>query len=448
MSGIFAALFTEESSPWILEIERMVKRLKSRGNDGLYLLSVGETGYQYLHKNRLYVHSNTGNCVAEYRGLIGCAYNHPVALPVPDAGPFIARAKVNELALAYDGIISGHTGQEVANWLVERNPVRNWAELAVELSGQFSLIAVIRSCPQRIYYATKAKPLYVLYDPLNRGIVVSSAHSSLDGMYHGVRNPRPLELRPYTAGYVTLEGVVFEQRRLERFPGDGTLLLCGGGLDSLVSAYAIAKKYPGQAIRLVYFDYGAKAAQRELAATESIAKSLAENTESHVTVSRFDFPLLGQLAASSLTDERTSVNANPQAGKASEWVPARNTVLMSLALALAETNSIARIATGINQDAATAYPDNDIEWNSRFQELAPYALGTDRRVELVAPIALLSKPEIVKRGEELNIPWSQVASWSCYNGGDIHCGKCSSCRARRRSFELAGVKDPTEYANG
>ena len=53
MSGIFAALFTEESSPWILEIERMVKRLTSRGNDGLYLLSVGETGYQYLHKNWL-----------------------------------------------------------------------------------------------------------------------------------------------------------------------------------------------------------------------------------------------------------------------------------------------------------------------------------------------------------------------------------------------------------
>jgi 7-cyano-7-deazaguanine synthase len=120
-------------------------------------------------------------------------------------------------------------------------------------------------------------------------------------------------------------------------------------------------------------------------------------------------------------------------------------VLLSLAIALAESEGFARIVTGINQDAATAYPDNDEEWLNRFQHLLPFALGTDRSLKLDAPLRTMSKVEIVQHGEGLKIPWSQIPSWSCYNGGHVHCGLCSSCRARRRAFTLAKVKDPTEY---
>lgn len=223
----------------------------------------------------------------------------------------------------------------------------------------------------------------------------------------------------------------------------GSLVLSGGGLDTLVSAYEVKKRFPHEPMVLIYFDYGAKAHRSEETATWQITSALS-NRYLAVSWRLYGFPLLRDIARSSLTDSARPVNKDPQVGVPSEWVPARNTVLMALALSIAESSGFARIVTGINAEAAIAYPDNRKEWNDRFQDLVPYALGPGQHVTLEAPLCDLTKASIVILGKTLDVPFD--VSWSCYEGGELHCGLCSSCRARRNAFALASVRDPTRYA--
>jgi 7-cyano-7-deazaguanine synthase len=230
--------------------------------------------------------------------------------------------------------------------------------------------------------------------------------------------------------------------------GEGTLVLSGGGLDTLVAAYEAKRRFPDERMHLVYFDYGAKAHRKEETATYHIISALSGRYPK-VTWRLYGIPFLhnivtDSLVTSSLTDDRKPVNKDPQPGVPSEWVPARNTVLMSLGLAIAESSGFARIVTGINKQAAIAYPDNHREWNDRFQHLVPYALGPGRYVKLEAPLQNLMKSDIVLLGATLGVPFS--ISWSCYEGDELHCGECSSCRARREAFTTAGVVDSTRYA--
>jgi 7-cyano-7-deazaguanine synthase len=441
MSGIFAVLFSRESSSWTTQLDSVINGAKQRGNDGTKTVVFNDNGFELPRDRKFYRRqSENGNTITDNLGFIGCAYSGPISLSLPDPGPFFNES----VAAAYDGVVSGYTGNDVIKWFDAHWSDSDWSELTRQLDGQFAMIAFNRNQPERIYYATKAKPLYMLYDSLGRGIIVASSRDSLRGHYHSSRNAQPVELEPYSAGHISLDGIITKGRSLYRYTGEGTLVLSGGGLDTLVAAFAEKQRHTNERIHLVNFDYGAKAGWREQQATKQIATEL-NNVYSDATFSCLKFPLLNQLAASTLTDSKRSVSHDPQAGKASEWVPARNTVLLSLALSMAETGGYARIALGINQDAATAYPDNDSEWLDKLQAVVPYALGSHRHVKLDAPLRQMSKVEIVKYGEKLNIPWASAASWSCYEGGPMHCGTCSSCRARRKAFKLAKVSDPTEY---
>jgi 7-cyano-7-deazaguanine synthase len=321
---------------------------------------------------------------------------------------------------------------------------QNWSELTGELRGQFGLLAMSGSM-QRIYYAVKAKPLYLLFDSLNRGIVVASSREALNGLYHPVRNPQPVELEPYSSGVISPDGIL-EKFSRSLVQGAGSIVLSGGGLDSLVAAYNTRINHPDEPLSLLYFDYLAKAGRKEVEATRAIGEGVIGLTGTGaVSCHFFDGAVLTALADSSLTGSR-EISHGPVSGHASEWVPARNTVLMSLAIAFAEQNGFARIITGINQDAATAYPDNDEEWLLRMQQVVPFAVASGQSIALEAPLVRMSKVEIVKHGKKLGIPWKDVRSWSCYEEGERHCGECSSCSARRKAFKLARVADPTEYA--
>lgn len=443
MSGIYAVLFSQTNSPWSAQLEEFATRLNQVAGTTLRTISATDSGFRHVYDNRLYHHGH-GRSNAEYqdhRGLLGCDYDYPTALAKPDPGPFISTN--NKVALTYDGIIFGYTGQE----LVDRLSVvgsANWSEEVSELNGQFSLIILFRGS-NYLYYVTKTRPLFVLHDSLNRGTLISSDEDALNGMYHPVRSPRPLRLAPYTLGRISADGLISHES-LHQNIGSGSLVLSGGGLDTLVASRIMLDRFPAESLSLIYFDYGAKASEQEKLATRNIATYLRTyNPKADITVQLIPFPLLGQLATSSLTDETITINQEPQAGKASEWVPARNTVLVSLALALAESRGLSRIVTGVNADAAYAYPDNDEQWNTLFQRLTPYVLGSDRRVTLEAPLAKMMKADIVRCGEKLGIDWSRATSWSRYESGAQHCGRCSSCRARRKAFTLAGVTDTTRY---
>jgi 7-cyano-7-deazaguanine synthase len=182
---------------------------------------------------------------------------------------------------------------------------------------------------------------------------------------------------------------------------------------------------------------------REIASARALAR--------HFHVSSHDVLTLpiGSLFRSSLTDASRKL---PGAGRGrrarsipSTYVPARNTILLALALACAESRGSDRIYLGVNAVDYSGYPDCRPEYVAAFRRLS--RLATRRGVEgrpirIEAPLLRLSKAEIVALGERLGVPWG--LTWSCYAGGRTPCGRCDSCRLRARGFEDAGVPDPLD----
>ncbi len=155
---------------------------------------------------------------------------------------------------------------------------------------------------------------------------------------------------------------------------------------------------------------------------------------------------LGALAPSALTDRRIAVprpGATPGRIPAT-YVPARNTILLALALALAESSGARAIYLGINAVDYSGYPDCRPEFLRAFARLTRWAtrVGTEERrgIPIRAPLLRLSKRQIVERGNRLGVPWE--LTWSCYRGGRRPCGRCDACRLRAIGFREAGTPDP------
>lgn len=335
--------------------------------------------------------------------------------------------------VAIDGAVANMSGTDVANAIA----AKGFRNAAREFTGQFALVAANANY-RRLYWANKAKPLYGLFGDVRASVRIVSQREYFTGMYHPTRTTSPVELGPYACGTITPEGIVEEHDRYERYRGSGTVILAGGGLDSLVTAFAVKRAYGSEPLSLLFCDYGQRALDQERNANGAIAAAVGA-TDIHIV----PLPIYGP--SSALTGGY-DVSHRPVRGVASEWVPFRNTLFASLGLSFAEAKDYARVALGINAEAAVSYPDNEQEWLKRLRYLTPYALGVDREVELFAPLSGLSKHEIVKLGKKHSIPWSDIPSWSCYEGGEKHCGTCSSCRARRQAFKDARVADTTEYA--
>ncbi len=219
----------------------------------------------------------------------------------------------------------------------------------------------------------------------------------------------------------------------------GSVVLLSGGMDSATClALAARDDPPVHALTILYGQRHARevAAARALAARYRVA--------SH-TVLRLP---LGSLLASSLTDRRRPIprgRSRPRGAIPSTYVPARNTVLLAIALGLAESRRAGAIYLGVNAVDYSGYPDCRPEFLRAFTRLA--RLATRAGVEgpgaprIVAPLLRWSKAEIVRRGERLGVPWA--LTWSCYVGGRRPCGRCDSCRLRAQGFAEAGVADPT-----
>jgi 7-cyano-7-deazaguanine synthase len=129
------------------------------------------------------------------------------------------------------------------------------------------------------------------------------------------------------------------------------------------------------------------------------------------------------------------------------YVPARNTIFLSFALAYAETLEAQRIYIGVNALDYSGYPDCRLDYIQAMQEV--FRLGTKQgregeAINIVTPLIELKKIEIIQLGNKLGVPWEQT--WSCYAGGETACGICDSCRLRLAAFEELGLKDPVSYA--
>jgi len=188
-------------------------------------------------------------------------------------------------------------------------------------------------------------------------------------------------------------------------------------------------------------DYGQRH-RAELAAAAKLAQALG--AVEHRVV-QLDLRVFG---GSALTDSSIDLPRAPSAGIPVTYVPARNTIFLSLALAYAEVREARAIFTGANAVDYSGYPDCRPEFVAAFEKLANVA--TKRAVEgapiaIEAPIIHMSKAEIIRKGIELGVDFSLTVSCYDADGEGRACGSCDACRLRREGFAAAGVPDATRY---
>ena len=223
-----------------------------------------------------------------------------------------------------------------------------------------------------------------------------------------------------------------------RRPAAGSVVLLSGGMDSATClALAARDDPPVHALSVLY----GQRHDREIRSARALSRHF--HVASHDVIRVPIGPLLGSV----LTDRRRSVPTHERMGRSipPTYVPARNTILLALALGVAETRRAARIYLGVNAVDYSGYPDCRPEFLRAFSRLARRAtrVGAEEgwSPTVRAPLLRLSKSEIVRLGERLGVPWQKT--WSCYQGGRRPCGRCDSCRLRARGFRTAGVPDPT-----
>jgi 7-cyano-7-deazaguanine synthase len=218
------------------------------------------------------------------------------------------------------------------------------------------------------------------------------------------------------------------------------VVLLSGGLDS-ATTLAIARS-GGYECHALSFDYGQRH-RAELRAAARVADLLG-------AASHREFPLpIGAFGGSALTDAAIDVPDVGGDGIPVTYVPARNTILLSVALGFAEVLDAAAIFIGVNAVDYSGYPDCRPEFIAAFQALATVATkqGVEGRpVRIEAPLIRMSKAEIIRRGVELGVDYA--ATVSCYRADDDGraCGRCDACRLRREGFRAAGIDDPTRYS--
>ena len=222
------------------------------------------------------------------------------------------------------------------------------------------------------------------------------------------------------------------------------VILSSGGLDS-TTVMAIAKS-EGYLIYSLSFSY----TQRHFVELEA-AKKIAEiiGVEKHLVIN-LD---LNKIGGSALTDSiDVPKNRNEEAFSDDipvTYVPARNTIFLSYALAWAEVIKSSDIFIGVNAVDYSGYPDCRPEYIEAFEKMANLAtkagVGGLTRIKINTPLLNMSKAQIIKKGIELGVDYS--LTHSCYdpNPDGVACGQCDSCILRKKGFKEAGVKDPTKY---
>ena len=219
--------------------------------------------------------------------------------------------------------------------------------------------------------------------------------------------------------------------------------LLSGGLDS-ATATAMAKA-EGYEILALTISYGQRHS-REVEAARAVGKALGVAEHKFVDIT------LREIGGSALTADipvplgRSAVEMSH--GIPITYVPARNTIFLSLALGYAEVVGAEIIVAGMNQVDYSGYPDCRQEFLNAFENLANLATqagaeGTSR-FRVWAPLIAMSKGEIIRAGLRLGVDYG--LTWSCYTGGELACGKCDSCQLRLAGFIEAGVADLVRYA--
>lgn len=221
------------------------------------------------------------------------------------------------------------------------------------------------------------------------------------------------------------------------------ITLLSSGLDS-VAALAIAAESL-EIEMAITFDYGQRAGKREIECSRKVCECfgiehrvitldwLSEITSTSLVNRNAEVPSL------SFEDiDETAPSEITEASAKAVWVPNRNGVMLNIAGAFAESKECDYLVVGFNREEAATFPDNSLAYVQAMDNAFSYS--TQNGVKVLAPLIELGKTEIVKKALEAKAPLEY--SWSCYNGGEIPCRECESCRRRARAFKYAGLKDP------
>ena len=216
------------------------------------------------------------------------------------------------------------------------------------------------------------------------------------------------------------------------------IVLLSGGLDSATVLNIALKEYE---VTALVFDYGQRH-KFEISA----AKKIADLAKTPIKLIKID---LGQFGNSALTDN-IEVPKNQEIGKEIPvtYVPVRNTIFLSYALAYAEVNNIFDIFIGVNALDYSGYPDCRPEFIQAFEKMAnegtKFAQG-NKKIKIHTPLISLTKAEIIKTGTKLNVDYK--LTHSCYDPSfdGLSCGECDACILRKEGFTKAGISDPTNY---
>lgn len=217
------------------------------------------------------------------------------------------------------------------------------------------------------------------------------------------------------------------------------VILVSGGLDS-TTVLAMARAQ-GYACYTLSFDYGQRH-RSELAAAERVSAALGDVQHKVVKLN------LDSIGGSALTDNAIPVPEEASEGIPVTYVPARNTVFLSIALGWAEVLEANAIFIGVNAVDYSGYPDCRPEYVAAFEAMANLATkaGVEgQKLTIHTPLMNLGKGDIIRQGMALGVDYALTVS--CYQATEagLACGRCDACRLRRQGFEDAGVADPTRY---
>ncbi|MBQ4825036.1 7-cyano-7-deazaguanine synthase QueC [Leisingera sp. HS039] len=217
-----------------------------------------------------------------------------------------------------------------------------------------------------------------------------------------------------------------------------TIVICSGGLDSVSLAHMVADEH--QLTRLVSFDYG----QRHKKELDYAAAAAVRLGVPHDII---DMRSIGAaLSGSALTDDIDVPDGHYEEDSMKVTVvPNRNAIMLTIAYGIAAANGDEAVATAVHGGDHFIYPDCRPAFTEAFDAMQRAALDGYADVRLYTPFVHRSKADIVTAGAKHNTPFADT--WSCYKGGDKHCGRCGTCVERREAFHLAGAEDPTDYAD-
>ncbi len=217
-----------------------------------------------------------------------------------------------------------------------------------------------------------------------------------------------------------------------------TIVICSGGLDSVSLAHMVARER--HLTRLVSFDYG----QRHRKELDYAARCAQRLDVPHDVI---DLRSIGAaLTGSALTDDIDVPDGHyEEESMRVTVVPNRNAIMLSVAFGVAAAQGDDAVATAVHGGDHFIYPDCRPAFTQAFETMQKAALDGYANVSLYTPFVHRTKADIVTEGARHKTPFADT--WSCYKGGEVHCGRCGTCVERREAFDLAGVDDPTTYAD-